>query len=125
MRIMKIALGSLLVSLVLLSACTNRSDEPVTSTNPGDSPAPEQEGERFELLIHCGLSVPLEFDDRLWLPVDRRLRRTHNPPEGFGSDENYDVGTIRVIDHDTIIYTSSEGVEVEYEPTKRRPEICE
>lgn len=87
---------------------------------------PQREaGERFELLIHCGLSLPLEFNDRLWLPVDPRLRRTHNPPEGFGGDENYDVGTLRVVDEDTIVYTSSEGVEVEYEPTKRRPETCE
>lgn len=40
-------------------------------------------------------------------------------------DENYDRGTIRRIDADTIIYTSSEGREVEYEPTDRRTEVCE
>ena len=79
----------------------------------------------FKLLVHCGLSYPLEFDGRNWLPVDTRLRRTHNPPEGFGDDENYDRGTIRRIDGDTIIYTSSEGVEVEYEPTTKRAEGCE
>lgn len=99
---------------------------------PNDEPAlvaelePQGEaGERFELHIHCGLSVPLEFSDRVWLPVDPRLRRTHNPPEGFGGDENYDVGTMRMVDDDTIVYTSSEGVQIEYEPTNRRPEICE
>lgn len=81
--------------------------------------------EPFRLLVHCGLSFPLEFHERAWLPVDPALRRTINPPDGFGNDENYDVGTIRVIDDDTIIYTSSEGVEVEYEPTERRAEGCE
>lgn len=79
----------------------------------------------FRLLIHCGFSVPLQFRGRNWLPVDPRLRTTHNPPDGFGSDENYDLGTMRRIDDDTIIYTSSEGREVEYEPTYRRDEVCE
>ena len=79
----------------------------------------------FRLLIHCGLSIPLEFDGRNWLPADKPLRRTHNPPDGFGGDENYDMGTIRRIDKNTIIYTSSEGREIEYEPTTKRAEVCE
>lgn len=80
---------------------------------------------RFRLLTHCGLSHSLEFDDRFWLPTDRKLRRTINPPKGFYSDGYYDVGTIRRIDHDTIIYTSSTGIYVEYEPTNQRPRGCE
>lgn len=83
------------------------------------------EDKPFRLLVHCGLSYPLRFQGRNWLPTDRKLRRTINPPDGFGSDENHDLGTIREIDHDTIIYTSSEGVEVEYEPTNRQEEGCE
>ncbi len=79
----------------------------------------------FRLLIHCGFSIPLQFRGRNWLPVDKRLRRTHNPPDGFGADENYDMGTIRRIDEDTIIYTSSEGREVEYRPTDKPAENCE
>ena len=86
---------------------------------------PRSPDRRFRLLIHCGLSNPFEFEGRNWLPVDTRLRKTHNPPKRFGSDENYDVGTMRRIDDDTIIYTSSEGREVEYEPTDRRAEVCE
>lgn len=81
--------------------------------------------EPFRLRTHCGLSAPLAFDGRDWLPVDLRLRRTNNPPAGFGSDENYDIGTIRRIDDDTIIYTSSQGREVEYEPTGREAGGCE
>lgn len=68
---------------------------------------PRSKEKDFKLLLHCGLSNPLRFEGHEWLPVDPRLRRTHNPPDGFGSDENYDLGTIRVIDEDTIIYTSS------------------
>src|SRR5918992_882469 len=79
---------------------------------------------RFRLLTHCGLSYPLEFDNRFWLPVDAKLRRTINPPEGFHSDGYYDVGRVRPIDHDTVMYTSSVGIEVEYEPTKKRPQGC-
>ncbi len=81
--------------------------------------------EPFKLLTHCGLSYPLRFNGRDWLPVNPRLRRTHNAPDGFGSDENYDLGTIRRIDEDTIIYTSSEGFEVEYEPTDSEADGCE
>lgn len=121
---MRIRILWLLVSVTVLTGCSDGVDEPGASTAT-DAPTAEQEGHRFELLTHCGLSLPLEFRGRFWLPTDPRLRRTHNPPEGFGGDENHDVGTIRVIDSDTIIYTSSEGVEVEYEPTKRRPGVCE
>lgn len=88
-------------------------------------PAPREHEEPFRLLVHCGLSVPLEFDDRLWLPIDPELRRTRDPPDGFGTDENYDEGTIRVVDRDTLVYTSSEGVEVEYEPSEEGPKFCE
>lgn len=90
-----------------------------------ESLEPRAPDKPFRLLIHCGLSYPLEFDKRNWLPVDLRLRRTHNPPDGFGSDENYDMGAIRRIDDDTIIYTTSEGREVEYEPSHRRADGCE
>ena len=81
--------------------------------------------ERFRLLTHCGLSLPLSYEGQRWLPVDRRLRRTINPPEGFASDGYYDRGFIRRIDDDTLIYTSATGIEVEYEPTKKRGHGCE
>ena len=81
--------------------------------------------EKFRLITHCGLSFPLEFDHQFWLPVDRKLRRTITPPDGFSSDGFYDMGTIRRIDRDTLMYTSSTGIEVEYEPTGKRPGGCE
>lgn len=90
-----------------------------------ESLAPRAPDKPFRLLIHCGLSYPLEFDGRNWRPVDPRLRRTHNPPDGFAIDDNYDKGTVRRVDEDTIIYTTSEGREVEYEPTNRRADGCE
>jgi hypothetical protein len=80
---------------------------------------------RFRLLTHCGLSYPLEFDGHFWLPTDRTLRRTINAPEGFASHNYYDHGTIRRIDADTVIYTSSTGVEVRYEPTTKVGQGCE
>jgi len=87
---------------------------------------PLRPGERkFRLLTHCGLSYPLEFEDRFWLPVDPKLRRTIGPPEGFTSDGYHDAGTVRRIDRDTLIYTSSTGIEVRYEPTDERPYGCE
>jgi hypothetical protein len=83
-------------------------------------------GERkFRLLTHCGLSYPLEFDDRFWLPVDREFHRTINPPEGFYSNGYFDVGTIRPLGEESLIYTSSTGVEVAYEPTNKRPGGCD
>lgn len=121
---MRMTLLSLVIAAGLLVGCTSDAGLPATSGNPVDTPTAGEEGQPFRLLIHCGLSVPLEFGNRFWLPVDTRLRMTHNPPDGFGSDDNYDMGTIRRVDEDTIIYTSSEGVEVEYEPTKRRRNLC-
>lgn len=120
----RIAGLALVISLATLTGCSDRVDQPRGSTAAKD-PIAERREERFELLTHCGLSLPLEYRDRFWLPVDRHLRRTYNPPDGFGGDENYDIGTMRVVDDDTIVYTSSEGAEVEYEPTKRRPGGCE
>lgn len=82
--------------------------------------APERElqtGERpFRLLTHCGLSFPLRFQKQYWLPVNSKLRRTINAPRGFTSHGYYDRGTIQRVDEDTLIYTSSTGVEVGYEP---------
>ena len=84
------------------------------------------EGERrFRLLTHCGLGLPLEFQGEHWLPVNRKLRRTINAPEGFTSHGYYDVGTVRRIDRDSLVYTSSMGIAVEYEPTSRRSQGCE
>lgn len=100
--------------------------EPGTVVDPGSTitlfVAPERELRReerpFRLLTHCGLSFPLRFQGRYWLPVDPKLRRSVNPPEGFSSHGYYDRGTVRRADNDTLIYTSSAGVEVEYEPAK-------
>lgn len=111
----------------------NQEPLPDTRVKPGATLTlyvPEERalrpGERkFRLLTHCGLSFPLEFDDRFWLPVDRQFRRSINPPEGFSSNGFYDVGTIRRVHQETLVYTSSTGVEVGYEPTNRRPETCE
>jgi PASTA domain len=80
---------------------------------------------RFRLLTHCGLSYPLEFDGHFWLPTNPRLRRTINAPEGFASHNYYDHGTIRRVDADTVIYTSSTGVEVTYEPTTKVGQGCD
>jgi hypothetical protein len=79
---------------------------------------------KIRLLEHCGLSLPLEFDSRYWLPVDPELRRTNNPPEGFASGY-YDEGTIRRINRNSLIYSSSTGIEVEYTPTDKQPAGCE
>ena len=111
----------------------NQDPPPDTRVDPGSTvtlfvphPRALRPGEsNFRLLTHCGLSYPLEFGDRFWLPVDRKLRRTINPPEGFASDGFHDRGTIRRIDEDTLIYTSSTGIEVEYEPTNKRPRGCQ
>jgi hypothetical protein len=98
----------------------------ITDTATQDEGEADGPGEgEFRLLTHCGLSLPLEFDQRYWLPVNRKLRRTINPPEGFASDGYYDEGHLRVVDRDTIIYTSSGGTSVKYEPTRRRPFSCE
>lgn len=99
---------------------------PGTVVDPGSTltlfVAPDRElqtGEReLRLLTHCGLSFPLRFQGTYWLPVDPKLRRSINPPSGFSSHGYYDRGTIRRVDHDSVIYTSSAGVEVEYEPAK-------
>ncbi len=106
-------------------ACTAQPNVAAPSTTLAPTRSAVGTQQPFRLLIHCGLSHPLTFDNRFWLPVDRLLRRTHNPPDGFGGDENYDDGIIRVIDEDTLVYESSEGIEVEYEPTRRRPRGCE
>ena len=111
----------------------NQDPLPDTRIKPGatltlfvpEDPALRPGERKFRLLTHCGLSYPLEFDDRFWLPVDRRFRQTINAPEGFYSDGYYDVGTIRHIDQETLIYTSSTGIEVGYEPTNMRPGGCE
>jgi len=121
---MRIITASLVAAAVLLAGCTDDTNRPAASADRVESPTPHEKEQSFHLLIHCGLSYPLRFDGRSWLPVDKKLRRTHNPPEGFGGDENYDRGTIRVVDQDTLIYRSSTGVEVEYEPTERAAGGC-
>lgn len=80
---------------------------------------------RFRLLTHCGLSLPLAFGGEHWLPVNRKLRRSINAPEGFTSHGYYDVGRVRRVDEDSLVYTSSTGVAVEYEPSSKRAEGCE
>lgn len=104
----------LLVAVVLLAGSVLGGCE--AELKPGER--------RFRLLTHCGLSFPLEFEDRLWLPVDERLRNTMNPPEGFSSDNYHDMGSIRKVDEDTVVYTSSGGTEVEYRPTERKRGGC-
>jgi hypothetical protein len=109
--------------------------EPVAGTRvePGSTltffvpdPTSLQTGERrFRLLTHCGLSYPLKFQGRFWLPTDPELRRTINAPEGFSSHNYFDRGTIRRVDTDTVIYTSSTGVEVTYEPTTKVGQGCD
>lgn len=93
------------------------------SAGCSDDPAPDEE--RHRLLTHCGLSFPMRYEGQNWLPVDPDLRKTFNPPQGFSSDNYYDEGVVRRVDDDTIIYTSSSGTEVEYEPTDRKRGGCE
>lgn len=76
------------------------------------------------LLTHCGLSFPILYEGRNWLPIDPELRATVNPPRGFSSDGYFDEGVVREVDHDTLIYISSDGEEVEYEPTGNRRGGC-
>jgi hypothetical protein len=80
---------------------------------------------RFRLLTHCGLGLPMELEGRYWLPVNRKLRRTINAPEGFTSHGYFDVGRVRRVGRDSVVYTSSTGVAVQYQPTSRRPQGCE
>jgi len=80
---------------------------------------------RHRLLTHCGLSLPMRYEGRNWLPIDRELRETINAPRGFASDGYYDEGAVREVDHDTLIYISSGGEEVEYEPTNEPRGGCE
>ncbi len=80
--------------------------------------------ELFRLTTHCGLSYPLKFDGQAWLPTDKRLRRTINPPRIFGLEGGIDFGTVRRVDRDTLIYKTSSGHEIEYEPTNKRVGPC-
>jgi hypothetical protein len=79
----------------------------------------------FRLITHCGLALPVRFEREKWLPVNDRLARSVNPPDGFSSDGFYDHGTIRRIDRNSMVYTSSMGIEVEYAPTKKPLGTCE
>ena len=112
--------------LLILGSCTEKQEPaPISSPAPTSTPRAERpKEEKFRLLTHCGLSYPLTYERQPWLPVEKRYRRTHNPPRGFESERYYDVGTIRRVDDDTIVYTSSMGVEVEYEPTRKKGHGC-
>ena len=111
------------------SACTSDDTAsrptPSLSEDTGSSATVASTERPYRLLTHCGLSYPIKFDGRFWLPTDPELRDTVNPPEGFESGGFYDRGTIRRADDDTVIYTSSTGVEVEYEPTTEVPRGCD
>lgn len=88
------------------------------------STTPVEPGERpFRLNTHCGLSHPLLFAGRAWLPTDKKLRRTINPPKELGGSGG-DYGTIRRVDKNTLIYTAANGFKVEYEPTAKRAQAC-
>jgi hypothetical protein len=121
----------LLVISALVSACTTGDTASPTATPRASDTktAPNStaaSAERpYRLLTHCGLSYPIKFDGRFWLPTDPELRDTINPPEGFESGGFYDRGVIQRVDEDTVIYTSSTGVEVEYEPTTEVPRGCD
>lgn len=94
-----------------------------TSVACGDDLASGEE--RHRLLTHCGLSFPMRYEGQNWLPTDPELRETFNAPRGFSSDGYQDEGSVRRVDEDTVIYTSSGGTQVEYEPTKRKRGGCE
>ncbi len=93
------------------------------ATGCSDDLAPGEE--RHRLLTHCGLSFPMRYEGDNWLPVDPELRATFSAPDGFSSDDYFDEGSVRRVDDDTVIYTSSGGTEVEYEPTEKKPGGCE
>ena len=80
---------------------------------------------RHRLLTHCGLGFPMRYQGRNWLPVDPELRETFNAPKGFSSDNYFDEGVVREVDDDTLIYISSDGEEVEYEPTNKQRGGCD
>jgi hypothetical protein len=105
--------GALVVCLVMLA----------TTVACGDGLGPGEE--RHRLLTHCGLSFPMRYEGKNWLPTDPELRQTFNAPRGFSTDGYWDEGSVRSVDEDTLIYTSSGGTEVEYEPTKRERGGCE
>jgi hypothetical protein len=115
------------VAIVLFAGCERDADPAVGRDGPSQtSPTTARQDETgFRLLTHCGLSYPMRFQGTFWLPVDQDLRKTINPPLGFASDGYYDEGTVRVVDDDTVVYTSSGGIQVEYAPTKKRPFGCE
>jgi hypothetical protein len=93
----------------------------------GLPPDPKSDADEkpHRLITHCGLSFPMHYEGRNWLPVDPELRKTFNPPEGFSSDGYVDEGVVREVDDDTLIYISSSGEEVEYEPTDEPRGGCE
>jgi hypothetical protein len=91
---------------------------------PGD-PESDPDERLHRLLTHCGLSFPMHYEGRNWLPVDPELRETINAPGGFSSDGYFDEGAVREVDHDTLIYISSGGQEVDYEPTDKPRGGCD
>lgn len=93
-------------------------------TGCGDGLGPDEQ--RHRLLIHCGLSFPMRYDGENWLPTEPELREGINAPRGFSSSDDYfDEGIVRRLDQDTVIYTSSRGIEVEYQATDRKRGGCE
>lgn len=110
---MVISVGKLIplcsVMLLLLSGCSEE-------LGPGEK--------RHRLLTHCGLSFPMRYEGQNWLPEDQEWRETISAPRGFSSDGYFDEGKVQRVDDDTVIYTSSGGTEVEYEPTDRKRGGC-
>ena len=131
MRKLPLALVAILGVLAL--ACERGTADPPPAPDPTPTRAPEAEtsggsasaGRPYTLMTHCGLGYPTKFRGRYWLPVDGKFRNTINPPPGFGTNGLDDRGILKVVDQDTFIYTSSEGVRVEYEPTDEVPGGCD
>ncbi len=107
---MKPMLASVLLAVAAIGGCS-------------DSLADNER--RHRLLTHCGLSFPMRYESRNWLPVDEELRKNSNPPPGFSSADYFDEDVVREVDEDTLIYVSSGGEEVEYEPTQKQRGGCE
>ena len=57
---------------------------------------------------HCGLSFLADFDGSFWRPIDPNGGR----PPAFFHQNDVGVGAIALVDFDTAVYRSANGVEV-------------
>lgn len=132
-------IGALALFGTLLAGCSpddaqpSSTQEPINWSAPEELPPPQHEDYRSEFVSdeegsrvyprsgrvtpstayvfdtgHCGLTFLADFDESFWDPV--------TPPSGAPDFFiNQDVGAIALVDFDTAVYRSSDGVEVTLE----------